>query len=226
MSEEEPPDSTAALIDSIAEIVPDHLRAAFYRDMMHSHSLNQSDEMLKIMKTIGWHTVITIQVPARIAAQIGTLDRSLRDNAEAQQRIHQLFERVWEELVGRVSAEAIANQLYESLRQQFVKSTIPHTGQALAVVSEQIKGAVAGLEGATPKIVLAHKWAASEGQKAMRQMKAEIAEATAAAHQATAELSSTFQHEYRWGLGVLLALALFLGLLFGLYIDRAGLLPR
>jgi len=226
MTESEPSDSTAELIDSIAEIVPEHLRAAYYRDMHHCRALHESDEMLKIMKVIGWNTVLTAQVPARIAAEIGTLDRVFRDNFEAQQRIHQRLERVCDDLVERVSAEAIANQLYESLRQQFVKSTIPQTGQALAVVSDQIKSAVDGLERATPKIIRAHQWAASEAQKAMNQMKAEISQATAAARQATAELSSAFLHEYRWALGVLLVLAGILGLLFGIYLDRSGLLPR
>jgi hypothetical protein len=227
MSESESPDSARSeMIDSIAEIVPVHLRAAYYRDMLHYHSLTDSDEMLMILKTIGWHALITAQVPARIEAGVGKLDRSLRGNAEAQQAIHQRLDHVFDELVERVSAEAIANQLYESLRQQFVKSTIPQTGQALAVAAGQIKGAVDGLERITPKIVIAHKRAASEALEAMRQMKSEISEAAAAARQATAELSSTFLHEYRWALGMLLVLAGILGLLFGVYIDRAGYLPR
>jgi hypothetical protein len=33
MTESESPDNIAELIDSVAEGVPDHLRAAYYRDM-------------------------------------------------------------------------------------------------------------------------------------------------------------------------------------------------
>jgi len=226
MTESEPLDSTSELIDSIAELVPEDLRAAYYRDMHHCHSLHASDEMLRIMKVIGWITVLTAQVPARIAAEIGKLDRIFRDNYEAQQRIHQRLERVCDDLVERVTAEAISNQLYESLRQQFVKSTIPQAGRALAVVAERIKQAVAGLEQATPKIVAAHRHAALEAQQTIGEMKSAILEVTTTARQATAELSRTFLHQYRWALGVFLALAGILGLLFGIYLDRSGFLPR
>jgi len=214
------------LVDIIADSLPTEQRTGYYREMRYLHTLADSDEMLRILRTIQWHTVIALEVPAKLAAQAQQLDRGLRDNAEAQQRIHQRLESVCDELVERVSAEAIANQLYESLRQQFVKSTIPQTGQALAVASEQIKNAVEGLERATPKIARAHQLAAFEAQKAVSQMKAEIAQAATAARQATAELSNTFLHEYRWALAVLLVLAGILGLLFGIYLDRSGLLPR
>ena len=122
MTESESKDSTAELIDSAAEGVPDHLRAAYYRDMHHLHSLSESDEMLRILKTIQWNSVIALQVPAGIAAEAGKLDRSLRDNVAALQQVHQRLERLAEELVGRVSAAAIADQLYESLRQQFIRA--------------------------------------------------------------------------------------------------------
>jgi hypothetical protein len=226
MNKSEPPDSPAAWIDSIAEIVPEHLRAAYYRDMHHCHTLNDSDEMLKIMNVVGWTTVIMAQVPARIAAEIGKLDRILRDNFEGQQRVHQRLDKVFDDLVERVSAETVANQLYESLRQQFVETMIPQTGRALAAVAGQIGETAVRLERTTPKIVMVHKQVASEAMAAMRQMHSEISAVTSTARQATAELSRTFLHQYRWALGVFVVLALILGLLFGIYIDRSGFLPR
>lgn len=226
MTESESPDSTAEIIDSIAEGVPDHLRAAYYRDMRVLHSLSASDEMLRILKVIQWNSVIALQVPARIAAEVGKLDRSLRDNVEALQQVHEHLDHLSDELVGRVSAEAIANQLYESLRQQFVKSTIPQTGKALVVTAGQVKEAVAGLEQVTPKIVAAHRHAAIGAEQAIGQMKSEISEVTATARQATAELSRTFLHEYRWALGVLLVLAAFLGFWLGVLAVRSGYWPR
>ena len=225
MSGSESPDSLTELIDSAAAGVPDHLRAAYYRDMRYLHTLSESDEMLRILKTIQWNSVIALQVPARIAAEIGKLDRSLRDNVAALQQVHQRLERLSDELVGRVSAEAIGNQLYESLRQQFLKSTIPETGKALTVAAGQIKQVVAGLDQVTPKIVAAHKYAASEAQQAIRDMKSEISAVTATARQATAELSSTFLHEYRWALGVLLVFAALLGFWLGILAVRSGYWP-
>jgi hypothetical protein len=226
MTESESPDSTAEMIDSIAEGVPDHLRAAYYRDMRVLHSLSASDEMLRILKVIQWNSVIALQVPARIAAEVGKLDRSLRDNVEALQQVHQRLEHLSDELVEKVSAEAIANQLYESLRQQFVKSTIPQTGKALTVTAGQVKEAVAGLEQVTPKIVAAHKHAAGAALQAVREMKSEISEVAATARQATAELSRTFLHEYRWALGLLVVFAALLGFWLGILAVRSGYWPK
>jgi chromosome segregation ATPase len=226
MSWSESPDSITELIDSAAAGVPDHLRAAYYRDMRYLHTLSESDEMLRILKTIQWNSVIALQVPARIAAEVGKLDRSLRDNVTALQQVHQRLDRLSDELVGRVSAEAIANQLYESLRQQFVKSTIPETGKALTVAAGQIKQVVTGLDQVTPKIIAAHKYAASEAQHAIRDMKSEISAVTATARQATTELSSTFLHEYRWALGVLLVFAALLGFCLGILAVRSGYWPK
>ena len=226
MTESESPDSTAEMIDSIAEGVPDHLRAAYYRDMRILHSLSASDEMLRILKVIQWNSVIALQVPARIAAEVGKLDRSLRDNVEALQQVHEHLDHLSDELVERVSAEAIANQLYESLRQQFVKSTIPQTGKALTVTAGQVKEAVAGLEQVTPKIVAAHKHAAGAAVQAVREMKSEISEVAATARQATAELSRTFLHEYRWALGLLVVFAALLGFWLGILAVRSGYWPK
>lgn len=225
MTESESPDNIAELIDSVAEGVPDHLRAAYYRDMRYLPLLSASDEMLRILKTIQWNSVVALQVPARIAGEAGKLDRSLRDNIEALQQVHERLEHLSDELVEKVSAEAIANQLYESLRQQFVKSTIPQTGKALTVVAGQVKDAVAGLEEVTPKIVTAHRQAAAAALQAMREMKSEISEVTATARQATAELSRTFLHEYRWALGLLVVFAALLGFWLGILAVRSGYWP-
>jgi hypothetical protein len=227
MTQPQPPAAKEKdLVDIIAEALPMEQRAGYYREMRYLHMLSESDEMLRILRTIQWHTVIALEVPAKLAVHAQKLDRGLRDNAEAQQRIHQRLEDVCDDLVERVSAGAIANQLYESLRQQFVESTIPQTGQTLAVVAKLIKQALADLEQATPKIVAAHRHAALEARQTMGEMKSAISDATTTARQATAELSRTLLHQYRWALGVFVALAGVLGLLFGIYLDRAGLLPR
>jgi quinol-cytochrome oxidoreductase complex cytochrome b subunit len=81
------------------------------------------------------------------------------------------------------------------------------------------------LEQGTTKIVAAHRHAALEAIRAVREMKSAISEVTATARQATAELSSTYLHEYRWALGVLLVLALVLGFLFGIFLEGSGYLP-
>jgi len=204
MSEPEFPDSIEEVLDSIAEIVPEDRRVAYYRDMRHLHLLPKSDEMLHILKVIGWTVVIMVQVPLRIAAEIAKLDRVLRDHFEAQQRIDQRLEHVFQELIERVSAERIANQLCESLRQQFVKLALPRTGKALVTVANDIRQTVARLEEATPR----------------------IAAVTDTAHRAIAELSQTSVRTDRWTLIVFLVVAVFLGFFGGILVVQSGFLAR
>jgi len=226
MSESEFPDSIEQAIDSMAENVPVDRRAAFYRDMGYLRVLPKSDEMLHILMVIGWNTVIMVQVPARIAAEIKKLEQIFREQSEAQQRIYERLDRVFDELVQRVSAETIANQLYESLRQQFVETMIPQTGLALTAVAKRIDGVVGRLEQDTPKIMRAHKHVVSETMAAIGEIKSEISAVTATARQATSELSRTLVHQYRWAVGLFVVVALILGLLLGIHIDRSGFLPR
>jgi len=206
MSELESPESLdlEQVIDSLAEMVPEDRRAAYYRDMRHVHVLPKTDEMLHILKVIGWTTVIMVQVPLRIAAEIGKLDRILREHFELQQRISQRLDRVLDELIERVSSEAIVNQLYESLRQQFVKSAIPRMGKALVTVAQHIQQSVADLEQATPK----------------------IKEVTTTARQAMADLSRTLLHTYWLALALFLVFAALLGFWGGVLAVHTGYFPK
>jgi hypothetical protein len=84
------------------------------------------------------------------------------------------------------------------LRQQFLQSTIPQTADALAVAAAQIKNTIADFRRAAASIHDAHRSAAAEANRAIREMESSVSQATKASQQATAELKSTFFHEYRW----------------------------
>jgi len=213
------------LIDSIANALPAERRAGYYREMRHLRSLPENDEMLRILRIMQWHTAIAVEVPGRMAAEREKLDGSLHDAIQVSQQMLQRLDRLSVELVSEVSAEEIARHLYESLRQQFIQSTIPQTGRALAVVAGKIQESVDGLAETTPRILAAHEFAAHQVQRATGEMQSAISNVTATAREAMAELSSTFLHQYRWALGILILVALTLGLLSGIFLDRAGYLP-
>jgi hypothetical protein len=105
---------------------------------------------------------------------------------------------------------------------------LQQTNERLARLPEEVAGGISAeaiAEKITPKIVAAHRHAAHEAVSAVREMKSAISEVTTTARQATAELSSTYLHEYRWALGVLLVLALVLRFLFGVFLEGSGYLP-
>jgi methyl-accepting chemotaxis protein len=213
------------VIDSIADGVPVERRAAFYREMRHLRVLPHSDEMLHIVYILQFPMLMMVEIPKRLAMEREKLERATGECMVLLQRTNERLARLPDEVASGIAPEAIAEKINESLRQQFLKSTIPQTGQALTVVAGEIKQAVAGLEEGTTKIVAAHRRAAHEAVSAVKEIKSAISEVTATARQATAELSSTYLHEYRWALGVLLVLALVLGLLFGIFLEGSGYLP-
>jgi len=125
MMEPDPQDSTLSeLIDSTAELLPVEMRVGYYREMQHLYSLPKSDEMLRILKITIYNNRIGLTVPERLAAEREKLDCVLRDGIEASRQVSQRLDRLSDELVDRVTAEAIADHLYDSLRQQFLKSTM------------------------------------------------------------------------------------------------------
>jgi methyl-accepting chemotaxis protein len=213
------------VIDSIANGMPAERRAAYYREMRHFRSLPHDDEMLHIVSIQQFPMLMMVEIPQRLAIEREKLERATGECMVALQRTNERLARLPDEVAGGISPEAIAEKINESLRQQFLKSTIPQTGQALTAVAGEIKQAVAGLQQGTTKIVAAHRHAAHEALSAVKEIKSAISEVTTTARQATAELSSTYLHEYRWALGVLLVLALVLGLLFGIFLEGSGYLP-
>jgi hypothetical protein len=213
------------LIDSIANGMPVERRVDYYREMRRLRSLPHDDEMLHIVKIMQFPMSMMVEIPQRLAMEREKMERATGECIVVLQQTNERLTRLPEEVLSGISAEAIAEKINESLWQQFLKSTIPQSGQALTVVAGEIKQAVAGLEQSTPKIVAAHRHAAHEAVSAVREMKSAISEVTTTARQATAELSSTYLHEYRWALGVLLVLALVLGFLFGIFLEGSGYLP-
>ena len=57
------------LIDRIAEALPDKVKAEYYREMMHLKSLPENDEMLRIIRVLGFLTLLTEQVPSLILSE-------------------------------------------------------------------------------------------------------------------------------------------------------------
>ena len=121
------------------------MRADYYREMRHCRSLPENDEMLRILRAMQFLTLLIHQAPARLAAEREQLDRNLDRCISALKTIEKRLEVLPEGVSSSIGPEKVAARINESLRQQFVQTTIPQTGEALAAAAAELKQSVAEL---------------------------------------------------------------------------------
>jgi len=208
------------LIDRIAEALPIEIRADHYRELRHCRTLPENDEMLRILRIMQFLTLLIHTAPARLATERESLNQALANCADALEHTIARLDALPREVASGISPSAIASKINESLRQQFQQSTITLTADALAVAAAQMKKAVAEFQQTAVSINNAHHGAAVEANRAIREIDTSISRATKAAEQATADLTATFIHEYRWSVAMIAGIAMFVGALFTLAFDN------
>jgi hypothetical protein len=214
------------LIDRIAEALPGEIRADYYREMRHCRSLPENDEMLRILRAMQFLVLLIAQAPGQVAIEREVIDKllngikdHLRETLDASEEYHaRLDQRLAElpsEIARGISPEAIAETIKENLRQQFVRSTIPETAEALSVVSTQMKKVGAEFTATAANLGHAYRGAAEDARKAVNSMRTEVSAAATAAERAANELSLTFHKAYRWAAYSLSGLAVLIGFVLG-----------
>ena len=215
------------LIDRIANALPVEVRAEYYRELRHCRSLPENDEMLRILRAMHFSVLIMVEVPARMATERERFDQTaagttklLQDvrqfTEEHQAQIDQRLDRVSEDIAEKLKPEAVAAEINESLRQQFVKTTIPETAAALAVTAAQIKKTADDFVDAAAKLGASYDSAAAEARRAIDQLERASSEALASTKRGVEELMQAFGKQYRWWFSVFVILAFVLGLGLGL----------
>jgi hypothetical protein len=177
------------LIDRIAEALPVDVRADYYRELRHCRSLPENDEMLRILRIMQFLTLLIHQVPARVTAEREQLDSNLTRCTVALKTIESRLEALPEGVASSLAPEKVAARINESLRQQFVQTTIPQTGEALAVVAEVIKHSVAEFADAAREISGKHRSTATEARHAVAGIDSAIRSAAQTSREATRDLS-------------------------------------
>jgi len=215
------------LIDRIADALPAEVRADFYREMRHCRSLPENDEMLRILRIMQFLTLLMEQIPARIGIErerfeqlIGiaaeSLQRSLESTEAYRDDIDQRLSGLPDKIAKGISPEIIAGKINESLRQQFIQTTIPQTAQALAVVSTLLRNSSSEFSATAASLGKAYSGAVHQAEEAIDAIRA----STNSAHEAARKLLTTYQGEYRWSVLLLTSCSLVTGTLLGTILDH------
>jgi len=121
-------------IDRIANFLPVEARAGFYRELRHCRALPQNDEMLRIIRAMQYLVLIMVKLPEQMALErerfeqiVSRCERLLGEVHdfvdEATGQINQRLVQVSADIAKALNPPAIAAEINESLRQQFIKTT-------------------------------------------------------------------------------------------------------
>jgi len=230
-SSQSPAAQETDLIDRIANALPVEVRADYYREMRHCRSLPENDEMLRILRAMGFLVLLMVQAPERMATERLRLEEAMADALRALHEIcecndayrAQLDQRLVQlpaDIAEGINPKAIAATINESLRQQFVQSTIPATAEALAVAAAQIKKATAEFGRSANTLGDSYHGAAEDARKAIANLESTSSHAVSSTRRAANELVSVFREEYRWSVYTLTGLALLVGIGVGMWYQR------
>ncbi len=168
------------LTDSIAEALPPHLQAAYYREVMHCRSLPENDEMLRIIRILQILTYLIQQAPSVVVAErqrieklvaslTAALDKTNESMHEYQENVDRRLIELPEDLATRIQPAAIAKELYEGLRQEFARYGLLEIGVAFQGSVGQLEKLLARLNAALSGVESARKAAEREIRDSSRQ---------------------------------------------------------
>jgi hypothetical protein len=219
------------LIDRIANDLPAEVRADYYREMRPCRTLQSSDEMLRILRAMMFLHILMVQVPRDITTErekfrqlladaLRTLQTTIESSAAYQRQLDQRLEQLPESIANGISPEGIAAAINESLRQQFVQSTIPETAHALSAVATQMNDVTTQFGRTATALGNQYRGAAQEARRAIDDIERASSDAIATTRHGAQELLRVFRQEYRWSLYALTSLALVIGVGLGLSFYR------
>ncbi len=227
----ETPPAEPDLIDRIAGALPEEIRAEYYRELLYCRSLPESDEMLRLLRAMQFLVLLIEQAPTRVAEEREQLDKLLATAIGNMNKItaatdahHAALERKLKTLPADVAygirPEAVASQVNESLQQQFARSTIPKTAEALGVVADRMKNVCSEFSTTADSLSHTYRGAAKDAQTAIASLKSEIAQAADSAAHFTHDVAEKFSMAYRWMLFMVTGGALVIGLAIGMMFER------
>lgn len=219
------------ILDRIAQDLPAEVRAAYYRELNYCRSLPENDEMLRILRAMQFLTLLMREVPQRVCVERERLEQLLREGmkklaefgSRAEEYHFMLDQRLAalpESVAQGLHPDLVARKINESLRQQFVQSTLPQTASAMSAIAAQLRAAVAEFGKSAAMLNDAHHGAAEEARHAVENIHRTVLDAARTARQAAEQLSSAFRRELRWSIYTFVSAALAFGLGTGMLLQH------
>jgi hypothetical protein len=171
------------------------------------------------------------QAPGRVAEERERLEKLMAAAIENISRMsassesyHVALQRKLNQLPANIAdgiqPEAVAAAINEALRQEFIRSTIPQTSEALFEVSDRMKKVCSEFAMTSDSLGSIYRGAAEDARKAVASLNAEISTATQTATRLATALPEKFSKAYRWSLWMIAAGAFVIGLAFGMIFER------
>lgn len=224
------------LIDRIAGALPEEHRAEYYRELRHCRSLPENDEMLRLLRAMQFLVLLIEKAPLRVAEERERLDKMLAaaiDNigrmSAASEEYQRALSRKLSDLPGDIangiSPAAVAGEIREILREEFIRSSLPRTADDLALLSDRLKTVCVEFASSSDRLSSMYRGAAEDARKAVGALNAEITGATATAARFTREIAAKCTSAYRWAFFMVGFGSLVMGLALGMMFERWLLLP-
>jgi hypothetical protein len=218
------------LFDAIAALLEPGQRVYFYRRMVYFRQLRPEDELLRLVEAIGLLALLIREAPQAVAAQreqmahlLKTSIAAIRAATDAEHAYRQQLEdrlvKLPDQIAQGISPAAIARAITESVRQEFVRSGLPATAEALKVVSQQVTQATGHFQLAASELG-ACTGIAVQAQTAMTKMTTSVANATDTAQLAMMTLRREFNLTCFRAVCLLCAAVWAFGVLGGLTFER------
>jgi len=209
-------------IDRIANFLPAEARAGFYRELRHCRSLPQNDEMLRIIRAMQYLVLIMVKLPEQMALErerfeqiVSRCEKLLGEVHkfvdEATRQIDQRLAQLSADIAQALNPPAVAAEINESLRQQFIRTTIPQTADALAANAAQIKKATSDFVSATDSLNNAYDGAVVKADRAIQSLETTSSQAISGNKRQADELMAVVRQDYRWLLFALPVLCILIG---------------
>src|ERR1700691_2126304 len=130
---------------------------------------------------------------------------------EASRQIDHRLAQVSADIAKALNPPAVAAEINESLRQQFIKTTIPETADALAVNAAQIKKATSDFVSVTDSLNNAYDGAVVKADRAIQSLETTSSQAISGNKRQADELMAVVRQDYRWLLFALPVLCILIG---------------
>jgi Fe2+ transport system protein B len=242
------------LVHRIGNALPIELRAEYYSEMLYLENLQETDELLRIIRIMQYLTLLTEQVPSLILTErekfeplcrevISTAKRLEATGSDYYQRLHKQLSQLPDDIAIGISPKAIVERINDNLKKQFELSTIPVVAKELAANAVNIKASAREFTSASEELCGSWQSASDKAHRAIKEIESATTAAVITSEQAIKEINTavtaavavseqaaerfiqSFNKTYHWILGMVSFLLFFMGFFLGIMIyDRS--IPR